>query len=116
MFPTSFYNVQLHQWRERHIETPKGRCPYCQQELPDDFEEQIAACFDKQYQEDNEALRQFQEAYASDMQGFLDTLNSNLQNIFPKLDLTVYKSNWLLLKPFGKSNTNKMMMGENDTK
>lgn len=88
----------VRQGHEHFAETPEGKCPYCQQELPDDFEEQVSACFDGQYQEDIDALRQFQEDYASDMRGFLDVLNGNLQNAFPKLDLTEYKAKLELLE------------------
>ncbi|NCC15741.1 MAG: hypothetical protein EOM28_05250 [Clostridia bacterium] len=88
----------VRQGHEHFAETPEGKCPYCQQELPDDFEEQVAACFDGQYQEDIDALRQFREDYASDMQSFLDVLNGNLQGAFPKLDLTEYKAKIALLE------------------
>jgi len=88
----------VRQGHEHFAKTPEGKCPYCQQELPDDFEEQVSACFDGQYQEDIVALRQFQEDYASDMRGFLDVLNGNLQNAFPKLDLTEYKAKLALLE------------------
>ena len=88
----------VRQGHEHFADTPEGKCPYCQQVLPDDFEEQVAACFDGQYQEDIDALRQFREDYASDMQSFLDVLNGNLQGAFPKLDLTEYKAKIALLE------------------
>lgn len=94
----------VRQGHERFAEPPESKCPYCQQELPNDFDEQIAACFDGQYQEDIDALRQFQEDYASDMQGFLDILNANLQNAFPKLDLMEYKTKLALLEKTIESN------------
>ena len=31
-----------------------GKCPYCQQKLPSNFDKEIAACFDAQYQDDIE--------------------------------------------------------------
>ena len=37
-----------------------GKCPYCQQTLPVGFEEEIAACFDAQYQQDIADLREFE--------------------------------------------------------
>lgn len=37
-----------------------GKCPYCQQKLPETFETDIAACFDAQYQQDIRDLGQFQ--------------------------------------------------------
>lgn len=88
----------VRQGHEHFAEKSEGKCPYCQQELPDDFEKQISACFDGHYQEDISALRQFQEDYVSDMQGFLDVLNGNLQDAFPKLDLTEYKTKLALLE------------------
>ncbi|MDL2248786.1 AAA family ATPase [Tyzzerella sp. OttesenSCG-928-J15] len=94
----------VRQGRERFPELPESKCPYCQQKLPVDFDAQIAACFDGQYQEDIDALLQFQEDYSSDMQGFIDILNANLHNAFPKLDLTEYKAKLVLLEKTIESN------------
>lgn len=88
----------VRQGHEHYTEASDGRCPFCQQKLPDDFEAQITACFDEQYQADIDDLRLFQDAYISDMQGFIDTLNRNMQNAFPKLDLTEYKAKLALLE------------------
>jgi len=88
----------VRQGHEHYTEAAEGVCPYCQRKLPDGFEDDIAACFDGQYQADIYDLLQFQEAYASDMRGFLDVLNGNLQNAFPKLDLTEYKDKLALLE------------------
>lgn len=88
----------VRQGHEHYTEAAEGKCPYCQRELPNDFEKQIAVCFDGQYQTDIDDLHQFQEAYISDMRGFLDVLNGNLQNTFPKLDLTQYKAKLALLE------------------
>ena len=88
----------VRQGHELYAESADGKCPYCQRELPDDFEMDIADCFDKQYQADIKDLCQFQEAYISDMQGFLDVFNGNLHNVYPKLDLTEYKSKLALME------------------
>lgn len=88
----------VRQGYERFTGTADGKCPYCQRELPDNFEDEIAACFDRQYQTDINDLRQFQEAYTSDMRDFLDVLNGNLREAFPKLDLTEYKTKLALLE------------------
>lgn len=87
----------VRQGHEHYTEASDGKCPFCQQKLPDDFETQITACFDEQYQADIDDLRLFQDAYISDMQGFIDTLNSNLRDVFPKLDLSEYKAKIALL-------------------
>ena len=88
----------MRQGHEHFFETPENKCPYCQQALPDNFEERISDCFDGQYQEDIDALRQFKEDYASDMQVFLNTLNANIQNAFPRLDMAEYKTKLALLE------------------
>jgi len=88
----------VRQGHERYTEAADGCCPYCQQELPENFDEQIASCFDKQYQEDIAALRQFHTDYVSVMRGLIQVLNANLQNPYPKLELDGYKSTLALLE------------------
>lgn len=75
-----------------------GKCPYCQQKLPDNFEEDIAATFDAQYQEDILNLSQFQQAYCSETAKIVDTLKSNLLNCMPSLDVSAYKEKLALLE------------------
>ena len=41
-----------------------GKCPYCQQKLPANFENEIAATFDAQYQQDIRDLGQFHATYS----------------------------------------------------
>ena len=89
---------------DRFSETEQ-KCPYCQQGLPDDFEMQLAACFDEQYQNDIDSLRQFQSAYHSDMQGFIVSLKDNLRDPFPKLNLTEYKAKIALFEKSVEANT-----------
>ena len=81
----------VRQGHEHYAEFADGKCPYCQRALPDDFEEDIVACYDEQYQADIDALKVFQTAYTDDMRGFLEVLRQNLQNAYPKLNLTEYK-------------------------
>lgn len=88
----------VRQGHEHYAESSNGKCPYCQQVLPPDFDEQIASCFDEQYQADIDELRHFQDAYISDMQGFLDVLNDNKLGAFPKLDLTEYNAKLEILQ------------------
>ncbi|MCL2796458.1 MAG: AAA family ATPase [Firmicutes bacterium] len=76
----------------RYAPLAGGKCPYCQEELPDDFDAQFAGAFDGQYQAEVEALKSFQSAYAGDMREFISVLRENLQGAFPKLELAEYKS------------------------
>jgi len=87
----------VRQGHERFAEAD-GKCPYCQRKLPDNFEEDITACFDGQYQQDLDDLSKFLADYESDMQGFVDTLKANLQDAFPKFDLTEYNDKLALFE------------------
>lgn len=92
-----------------HFANTDGRCPYCQQELPDDFEEQLAACFDGQYQADINALRRFYDDYKSDMQGFIDLLRENLTEVYPKISTKEYEAKLALLEKLVEGNLQKIV-------
>jgi wobble nucleotide-excising tRNase len=70
---------------DSYVPRTRGRCPFCQQPLPSDFAEQIAACFDSNYQEDINALRQYRNSYEQFISDLLGVLSRNLQkNIYSK--------------------------------
>lgn len=91
-----------------HFADTDGRCPYCQQELPDDFEAQLAACFDDQYQADINDLRRFYDDYKSDMQGFIDLLRENLTEVYPKISTKEYEDKLALLEKLVERNLQKI--------
>lgn len=93
---------------EQFAEAAAGKCPYCQQKLPDGFEKKIATFFDKQYQEDINSLQQFQSAYTTSTQGFLNILKANLQDIFPKLDISEYTNKLILLEKSNEINLQRI--------
>lgn len=68
-----------------------GKCPFCQQALPESFEQDIAECFDEQYQLDIAALQAFQTAYIEKMQQLLALYQANLTDVFPKADTKEYE-------------------------
>ena len=68
-----------------------GKCPYCQQKLPSNFDKEIAACFDAQYQDDIAAINTFQRTYESEMDSVVATLESNVSAAMPGLDLAKYE-------------------------
>lgn len=74
-----------------------GRCPYCQKALPDDFEDQLAACYDNQYKNDLAALGKFMDGYYKDMMLARQAVEANLQNSFPTKHLADYKKQAQLL-------------------
>ena len=73
-----------------YVKNAGGKCPFCQQTLPEYFEGEIAACFDEQYQNDQSALAEFQMAYKSWTKSVLDIFRANMVGAFPKLPLTLY--------------------------
>ncbi len=74
-----------------------GKCPYCQQKLPDNFEKEIAACFDAQYQNDISAINKFKNVYISEMESIIMTLRSNLRDSMPGLNLDDYEAKLKML-------------------
>lgn len=53
------------------------KCPYCQQTLPDDFEEKLASCFDQGYQKQINELKRSAESYARKIDDILQALEYN---------------------------------------
>lgn len=94
----------------KHYSTvANGKCPYCQRELPADFEENIASCFDAQYQQDVANLQRLLDAYSADMNGFIAALETNLQaETLPKIDTTEYKTKLELFKRTVEGNIRKI--------
>lgn len=85
-----------------------GKCPYCQQILPPDFEYQLSSCFDAQYQQDIEEIKQFKATYKTTATELWNTLKSNLNDVYPKLDLTKYKDKLALFESTVKLNLQKI--------
>ncbi len=68
-----------------------GKCPYCQQELPLGFEEQLGNVFNVQYQQAMNALGKFQSDYARQTQDIENILKSNTLDVMDSLCLTAYQ-------------------------
>lgn len=75
----------------------EGKCPYCQKALPEDFEDQLATCYDNQYKDDLAALGKFMDGYYKDMMLAKQAVEANLQNSFPTKHLADYKKQAQLL-------------------
>lgn len=63
-----------------------GKCPYCQQKMPVTFEEDLAACFDAQYQQDISDINTFMTTYNRETSSIISTLRGNLIDVMPSLD------------------------------
>lgn len=78
--------------------TAGGKCPYCQRELPANFESEIAACFDAQYQQDIRDLGQFRDAYNRETAEIIRALKANTADVMTSVDLRAYQEKLALLE------------------
>ncbi len=82
-------------------QTQGNKCPYCQQALPTTFEEDIASCFDAQYQQDIDDIGEFNFTYVSETTAVVRALQANLNDVMPTIDedlLSDYASKLELLE------------------
>lgn len=87
-----------------------GKCPYCQQKLPANFENEIAATFDAQYQQDIRDLGQFQSTYGRETADIVRALQTNTTDAMPSLDLKAYQEKLSLLE--SKFEVNRQRIAE----
>lgn len=88
----------VRQGHDHYAAHTSGKCPYCQQTLPAGFEDEIAACFDAQYQQDIADLREFEAVYKRETSAILEKLTGNMQDVLPTVDLGEYKDKLALLE------------------
>ena len=87
-----------------------GKCPYCQQKLPANFENELAATFDAQYQQDIRDLGQFQSTYGRETADIVRVLQTNTTDAMPSLDLRAYQEKLSLLE--SKFEVNRQRIAE----
>ena len=63
-----------------------GKCPYCQKPLDDDFEEELARCFDEQYESDLADLKTYKAKYGNAANAIWSGYAANLKNAYPKIE------------------------------
>lgn len=81
-----------------------GKCPYCQQDLPTTFEDDIKACFDAQYQEAVQAIADFYDAYRDAANALFAPLQKTPAELYPGIDLTPYTDKLAAIKGVIASN------------
>lgn len=91
-----------------------GKCPYCQQDLPATFEEDIRACFDAQYQESVNALGGFYESYKNAANTLFAPLQRTLSELSPGIDLTPYTDKLAAIKGVISANLQAIAEKKND--
>ncbi len=83
---------------EHYANNSDGKCPFCQQQLPENYAAEIAACFDEEYQQDLNKLAQLQQTYISETRGIFTKLKNNLSNVMPGVDIGKYQTKLDLLE------------------
>jgi len=73
-------------------EKAKGKCPFCQRELPNDIFQDIKLFFDKTYENKLELLEQFKRIYTKAVNDILEMLNGYLGNKLPILNYSEFKN------------------------
>ena len=79
-------------FRNSHLKfnNTEGKCPYCQQKLPDDFDDVIRASFDEQYDYDIRELTSIRSQYEAELTRISLTLDSRPFPMMPGLNLDRY--------------------------
>ena len=80
------------------------KCPYCQQDLPDTFETDLASCFDEQYKKSVAELEQFVAAYKASLNAIHTLLTENGKNPFTCELLSEYKTKFDLFMERAQNN------------
>ncbi|WP_283673576.1 AAA family ATPase [Butyricicoccus sp. Marseille-Q5471] len=80
------------------------KCPYCQQDLPDTFEADLASCFDEQYKKSVTELEQFVSAYRAALNAIHALLTENSKNPFTCELLSEYKTKFDLFMERAQNN------------
>lgn len=86
--------LRLSDWlkagHDRYQHIAHGRCPYCQQQLPDNFEGMVASCFDRSYQEQIEELKECARYYKLGAKDIVDCLRANNEQQFISPHMSEY--------------------------
>jgi wobble nucleotide-excising tRNase len=94
----------VRQGHEQYHETPENKCSYCQQKLPEKFEDDIKACFDAQYQSDTIALKDFYDTYKQKANEIFAPLQSVPQDLYHEIEIVPYNDKLAALKGIISSN------------
>lgn len=90
------------------------KCPYCQQDLPDSFEDDLASCFDEQYKKEIEQLQEFIQTYKSALNNIYTILNGNKKSNFACEQLAAYSTKFELFMEKAKANVAQLEKKGND--
>lgn len=98
----------VQQGHEQYHDTSDGKCPYCQQQLPANFEEEFRSCFDTHYQNAIQALSDFYDAYRNAANTLFVPLMHTPTELMPEIDINVYNDKLSAIKGIISSNLQKI--------
>ena len=85
-FATFVRALQATEWvshGKKYLPATNGKCPFCQQDLPIHFEDDLASCFDREYQNKIAALNKYLSDYSQHMGQLVSAFEEMLKNKFP---------------------------------
>ena len=98
----------VQQGHAQYHQNGDGKCPYCQQRLPDTFEDDIRACFDTQYQDAIDSLNRFFADYRNAANALVVPLQNIPAELLPGTDTTGYKDKLAAIKGVISANLQKI--------
>lgn len=95
-------NISSAEWvRTGHAEYHQkagGKCPYCSQTLPPDFEQKLTESFDDQYKKNRGRLENFLSDYRDAANTLFIPISKMPESVYPAIDLKPYKNKLDALK------------------
>ena len=82
----------------KYIPVSNSKCPFCQQTLPANLEEQLNNYFDKTYEEDKNKVIKLQNDYSTASNNYLNQINNLLNSQYEQLNKTELLSVFSSLK------------------
>lgn len=81
-----------------------GKCPFCQQQLPSSFEDDIKACFDEQFEEETQAITNLQAEYKYSANTLFVPISKIPESNISDAEIAAYKDKLSALKGVIASN------------
>ncbi len=98
----------VQQGHEQYHANGNGKCPYCQQALPESFEDDIRSCFDEQYQLSIAEIVSFQTRYRDAANTLFVPLQKIPTVLLPGTDVTAYNDKIAAIKGVIATNLQKI--------
>ncbi len=98
----------VQQGHSQYHSSGNGKCPYCQQKLPDTFEDDIRACFDTQYRDAIDDLNRFFADYRNAANALIVPLQNVPTALLPGTDIAIYNDKLAAIKGVISANLQKI--------